>query len=84
MYRRTALKASLLAFCKNDESLAAVRSYRWSSSFDPLAVGRGRVPLLYNKCLALSGIYLIELEFTNGTLQLCKETLHFDFRGGVN
>ena len=28
MHRRTALKASLLAFCKNDESLAAVRSYR--------------------------------------------------------
>ena len=56
MHRRTALKASLLAFCKNDESLAAVRSYRWSCSFanaqatssitdDPLAVGRGRVPL---------------------------------------
>ena len=28
LHRRTALKASLLAFCKNDESLAAVRSYR--------------------------------------------------------
>ena len=55
--RRTALRASLLAFCKNDESLAAVRSYRWSSSDDPLAVGRGRVPLLYNKCLALPGTY---------------------------
>ena len=60
MYRRTALKASLLAFCKNDESLAAVRSYRWSSSDDPLAVGRGRVPLIYNKCLALPGTYLVE------------------------
>ena len=52
MYRRTALKASLLAFCKNDKSLAAVRSYRWSSSDDPLAVGRGRVPLLYISRLA--------------------------------
>ena len=31
---------------------------------DPLAVGRGRVPLIYKKCLALPGTYLAEkLEF---------------------
>ena len=29
-------------------------------SDDPLAVGRGRVPLIFNKCLALPGTYLAE------------------------
>ena len=51
MYRRTAFKASLLAFCKNDESLAAVRSYRWLPSTAFVERRRWQVPLYLKQAM---------------------------------